>query len=155
MGEYSFWDLVYGTFWGDGCFGGRVGFKVAPPWNYEWTAIIYFLALPLVVVFFFGIILSLKELLKEKKAVYLLLFSQLIVFSLSLVYYAIQAPMYSTVKSFFVLCLILPFAVFTSNGYHAIERVIADKISVHGVVITRTYILLLLVLVFASFWVIP
>ena len=41
----GFWDGIYSTLWGDGLCGGRGGFDIRPPWNYNLMIAGYLLAL--------------------------------------------------------------------------------------------------------------
>jgi hypothetical protein len=64
----SFGDGLYSTFWGDGLLSGAPGLRhIEVPWNLEWMAIGYWLAVPLSALIGVGGIAWVRDLLRERE----------------------------------------------------------------------------------------
>jgi tetratricopeptide (TPR) repeat protein len=148
-GTRSFADGVYSTLWGDGFLGGAA-MTYRPPWNYDFMAAGYWLALVPTCAVALGAFLALRKLLRAPAAEWLMLLGLCFLIVLAWVCFSMALPCYSLAKAFYALGALIPFCAFGAWGFDALAKW-NPKLRLVGGILLGTWI----VNSFASFWIVP
>jgi tetratricopeptide (TPR) repeat protein len=149
-GFHSFWDGLYSTWWGDGCFGGATRLYGRPPWNYNLMTIGFVLALIPSALVLTGLWRALWETARRRRLDWLLLTAVALLFGFAIFAMSLKLPYYSESRAMYGLPAILPFCAFGVLGleYWALRFHKA-----------RSFLLVCLgvwlLTVYASFWIRP
>lgn len=115
-------DALYSTLWGDGLLGGSARVADAPPWSYRLMLAGYWLAVLPSVAVLLGLALSLRDLVREPRAEWLLLLGLAGATGLALVGLSLRLPFYAQCKAFYGLQALVPFAAFGAIGLDLLAR---------------------------------
>lgn len=149
-GLYSFWDGVYSTLWGDALWGGRTDFWGRIPWNYDFMAVGFLLALVPTALVLTGIVRGLKICFRDGNAAWLLLIGTGWIFALAILGMSFKVPSYAQTKAFYGLPALLPFCAAGALGFeYWAGRGRASRF------IVATLFSVWLINVYASFWIQP
>ena len=143
----SFPDGIYSTMWGDAMWGGRTDVQTRPPWNYDWMAAGYLVALVPTAAILIGLVWSVVRLAQKPEAGNAAILAIACLFGLLLVYYSIKVPSYATAKAFYGFGALVPICAFGAAGLDALSR---SRVA-RG--ICSLLLIIWVVNVFASFWI--
>ncbi len=115
-GFYSFWDGLYSTWWGDGCFGGATRLYGRPPWNYNLMAVGFVLALIPSALVLTGLWRSLCEITRRRSLDWLLLTTMALLIVFAIFVMSLKLPYYSESRAMYGLPAVLPFCAFGALG---------------------------------------
>lgn len=149
-GFHSFWDGLYSTWWGDGCFGGATRLYGRTPWNYDLVTIGFVLALVPSVLVLTGFILALHEAILLRRLEWILLTSAALLMGFAVLVMSVRLPYYSESRAMYALPAILPFCAFGALGmefYSTCFRQMRNFLSV--------CLGIWILVVYASFWIRP
>ncbi len=147
---HSFWDAFYTTLWGDGLLGGAGDLWSRPPWNYEFMAIGFVLALIPAALILTGLARAVAKCFRAPQLRWLLLLALAWIFAFAILDVSLKVPSYSHTKAFFGLSALLPFCAFGALGFEFwVNRGRAMRF-VLGLAVG-----LWLINVYASFWIRP
>jgi hypothetical protein len=120
-GRQSLCDGLYSTLWGDGLFGGAVDGGFRPPWNYDLSAVGYWLALLPSFAVLLGFALALRRCWRRPSAEWVVLLSLMFAMMVALIDRSLVTPGFSNAKAFYGLAALLPFCVLGSLGLEALS----------------------------------
>ncbi|MBN1786974.1 MAG: glycosyltransferase family 39 protein [Sedimentisphaerales bacterium] len=126
-GTYSFFDSLYSTFWGDSFFGGRTLYTHRPPWNYEYTSIVYILSIPAFLMIVIGTVCAVRKAIFKVNKTWLLMLGSIFVLLCSIIYMNLQLAHYSAAKAFYALGVILPICLLFSLGFDCVNGRLKSK----------------------------
>ncbi len=132
----SFWDGMYSTLWGDGLCGGSTSVDSKPPWNYQMLALGYFLALVPTFAVIVGFVNAVGTFLRRSSSQWMLLAGVTVLFVFAAVYFSLNAPGASQVRSSFGLMLLVPFCAFFAFGLNSLGSTRRGLGMVFGIIIT-------------------
>jgi hypothetical protein len=115
-------DALYSTLWGDGLLGGSARVRDAPPWSYQLMFAGYWLALLPSLGVLAGLAVSLRRLVHEPRAEWLLLLGLAGATCLALASLSLALPFYAQCKAFYGLQALVPFAAFGAIGLDLVAR---------------------------------
>jgi hypothetical protein len=118
----SFADGIYCTLWGDGLFGGVGGAAVRPPWNYDFMAVGYWLALPLTGAVLVGGVLALARFLGRPRAEWLMVLGLGGLALFAMLHFSLVDPLAGNVKAFYGLAALIPFCACGALGWELLTR---------------------------------
>jgi tetratricopeptide (TPR) repeat protein len=118
----SFLDGIYSTMWGDGLCGGASTLVARQPWNYDLMCAGYFLAVLPTVLILVGAATSAVKLVREGGPDRFVLLGLAFAVWVGLVYHNLKVPYYSSVKSFYGLCALVPLCFFCGAGWNVLTR---------------------------------
>jgi Tfp pilus assembly protein PilF/4-amino-4-deoxy-L-arabinose transferase-like glycosyltransferase len=149
-GMHSFWDGFHTTLWGDGLLGGKTDFWSRPPWNYDFMAVGFVLALVPAALVLTGLMRALADCFRAAHLSWLLLLSIGWLFAFGILGMSLKVPSYAQVKAFYGLPVLLPFCALGALGFEYWAG--RGKVTryVLGVVLG-----IWLVNLYASFWIRP
>jgi tetratricopeptide (TPR) repeat protein len=116
-GLHSFWDAFYSTLWGDGLLGGKIGLWSRPPWNYDWMALGFILALVPTALVLTGLVRTLAQCRRAARLPWLLLLGFGWLFAFAILDMSLKMPSYALVKAFHGLPALLPFCALGALGF--------------------------------------
>jgi Tfp pilus assembly protein PilF len=114
-GFHSFWDGLYSTWWGDGCWGGATRLYGRTPWNYDLVTVGFVLALVPSALTLTGLWRALCE-TKRRRLDWFLLTATAFVFGFALLAMSLKLPFYSESRAMYALPVVLPFCSFAVLG---------------------------------------
>jgi hypothetical protein len=109
-------DALYSTLWGDGLLGGSARALDAPPWSYQLMLAGYWLALLPSAGVLVGLAVSLRRLVREPRAEWLLVLGLAGATAFAMVSLSLALPFYAQCKAFYGLQALVPFAAFGAIG---------------------------------------
>jgi len=115
-GIHGFWDSLYGTFWGDGQWGGQLQYG-SELWNFSFMTAGFVLALPLALLIGSGLILLTVRWMREPRSDTLLLFSVPATYLFALAEITLKYSAYQQAKAVFALAALLPLCVCAVTGW--------------------------------------
>lgn len=115
-------DALYSTLWGDGLLGGSARFATAPPWSFRLMLAGYWLALLPTFGVLVGLAASLRDLVRELRAEWLLVVGLLGATAFALLALSLQLPFYAQCKAFYGLQALVPFAALGAIGLDLLAR---------------------------------
>ncbi len=115
-GFHSFWDGLYSTWWGDGCFGGATRIYGRPPWNYNLMTVGFVLALIPSALVLTGLWRALCEAVRRRRLDWLLLTAVALLFGFAIFAMSVKLPYYSESRAMYGLPAVLPFCAFGVLG---------------------------------------
>lgn len=126
-GFRSFADAVYSSFWGDGWAGGRATVAALPPWDWQWAALGYWLAVPATAVLVVGVGASVRRAFGPGPRRAAWSFVLLLEAALALAFLALtlELPYFGQAKALYLLGLVAPLAVQFALGAQAVEALLA------------------------------
>src|SRR5262249_17357389 len=121
-GLTSFADGLYSTLWGDGLCGGAGLLASRTPWNYQWMALGFPLAIVPSALITIGAVSALSRLLRQFDPVWVVLLGFGGALTLATVHWNLVVPSYAEAKSIFGLAAILPLCACAAQGWAAVIR---------------------------------
>jgi len=115
-------DALYSTLWGDGLLGGSARVLDAPPWSYQLMLAGYWLALLPSLGVIAGLVASLRRLVREPRAEWLLVLTLAGATGIALLSLSLALPFYAQCKAFYGLPALVPFAAFGAVGLDLVAR---------------------------------
>jgi Tfp pilus assembly protein PilF len=115
-GFHSFWDGLYSTWWGDGCFGGATRIYGRTPWNYDLMTVGFVLALIPSALVLTGFSLAIRETARRRRLDWLLLTTVALLFGFAIFVMSLKLPFYSESRAMYALPTLLPFCAFGALG---------------------------------------
>ena len=149
-GLQGFWDGLYSTLWGDGLLGSHDNLWSRPPWNYDFMAAGYVLALAPTALLLTGLVRVLARSFRTADRAWLLLLGCCWLFAFAMLDLNLKVPSYAHAKAFFALPILLPFCALGAVGF----EFWADRGKATRYVLEAALGLWLLN-VYASFWIRP
>jgi len=149
-GFYSFWDGLYSTWWGDGCFGGATRISARPPWNYNLMTFGFVLALIPSGLVLTGFWRALCEATRRRRLDWFLLTAVALFFAFAILVMSLRLPFYSESRAIYGLPAELPFCAF---GVLGLEFWAARFRKARACLLVGLGVWLLTV--YASFWIRP
>jgi tetratricopeptide (TPR) repeat protein len=116
-GLHSFWDAFYTTLWGDGLLGGVIEVWSRPPWNYDFMAAGFVLALAPTALVLTGLARVLARSFRAANRGWLLLLGCLWLFAFAILAMSLRVPSYAQTKAFYALPVLLPFGALGALGF--------------------------------------
>jgi 4-amino-4-deoxy-L-arabinose transferase-like glycosyltransferase len=116
-GLHSFWDAFYTTLWGDGLLAGKTDFWSRAPWNYDWMAVGFVLALVPTALVLTGLMRALAGCFRAARLSWLLLLSVGWLFAFAILGMSLKVPTYEQTKAFYGLPVLLPFCALGALGF--------------------------------------
>jgi Tfp pilus assembly protein PilF/4-amino-4-deoxy-L-arabinose transferase-like glycosyltransferase len=126
-GFSSFFDSFYATFWGDSLLGGRSTYILGPPWNYEYIAVVYMLAVPATLLIIFGALQAFRAVVSRGDKIWLMILALLFVTLFSSIYMSLRIAHYSQSKAFYCLFIVVPISLTFASGFDVFDRWLRDK----------------------------
>lgn len=118
----SFPDGIFSTLWGDGLCAGVPTLLARVPWNYNLMAAGYVLAvLPTLAVLVGGAVM-LARFIARGRAERFLLLALVFAAAVGVIFLNLRVPSYASVKAFYALFALVPFAAFGALGWDAFAR---------------------------------
>lgn len=126
-GFRSFADALYSSFWGDGWAGGRATAAALPPWDWQWAALGYWLALPATGVLLVGVGESARRAFGPgpRRAAWSFVLGLEGALALAFVALTLELPYFGQAKALYLLGLVAPLAVQFALGAQAAETRLA------------------------------
>ena len=121
-GFSGFADGIYSTLWGDGLCGGASGMVFRPPWNYDLMVAGYLLAVLPAILVLAGAAASAVKLIHGGGADWFILLGLAFAVWVGLIYLNLTVPYYTSGKSFYGLCALIPFCAFGAVGWEVLTR---------------------------------
>jgi hypothetical protein len=149
-GLHSLWDGLYSTLWGDGLWGGHFNIWNRTPWNYDFMALGFVLALVPTALALTGLARILALCSRRANPGWLLMLGCAWVFVFAIIDLTLRFPCYTHAKAFFGLPLLLPFGALGALGF----EYWTGRGKVAGYVVGAALGVWLLN-VYASFWIRP
>jgi len=115
-GYHSFWDSLYGTFCGDGLWGGQLQSGRAL-WNLDFVTVGFVLALPMAAMMVTGAAVAVARWMREPRAEGFLIIGAPATYLLALAVVTLKLPYYDQAKAFYALPALLPLCVFVIDGW--------------------------------------
>jgi len=115
-------DALYSTLWGDGLLGGAARVLDAPPWSYQLMLTGYWLALLPSAGVLVGLAVSLRALVREPRAEWLLVVGLAGATAFAIASLSLALPFYAQCKAFYGLQALVPLAAFGAVGLDLIAR---------------------------------
>jgi Flp pilus assembly protein TadD len=149
-GLHSFWDGFYSTLWGDGYWGGRSEYWSRIPWNYNFMAVGFILALVPTFLVLTGLVRAIVGCFRAPGLPWLLLLAVGWLYAFAILSMSLKVPSYAHSKAFFGLSALLPFCALGALGFGfwAERGKVAQLLLGFGLA-------LWLINVYASFWIKP
>jgi tetratricopeptide (TPR) repeat protein len=119
---HSFADGIYSTLWGDGLISGRSQVWFAPPWDLEWMAAGYLLAIVPSVFILVGAIGGLVRWIARPAGVWFVLVGLGAATGFALVVWPLRIPIYSVIKAPFGMPAMLSLCAFATLGFDLLVR---------------------------------
>jgi tetratricopeptide (TPR) repeat protein len=116
-GLHSFWDGFYTTLWGDGLLSGRDNVLSRPPWNYDFMAMGFVLALVPTALVLTGLFRAIVRSFREANLIRLLLNGLGWLFAFAILAMSLKVPSYAQIKAFYGLPVLLPFCAMGALGF--------------------------------------
>ncbi|MGP8201201.1 MAG: tetratricopeptide repeat protein [Limisphaerales bacterium] len=116
-GLHSFWDGFYSTLWGDGLLGGHENVWSRPPWNYDFMAVGFVLALVPTALVLTGLFRAIVRSFREGNLIRLLLNGLGWLFAFAILAMSLKVPSYAQIKAFYGLPVLLPFCAMGALGF--------------------------------------
>jgi tetratricopeptide (TPR) repeat protein len=154
-GFSSFFDSIYATFWGDSLLGGRTAYIYGPPWDYEYIAVVYLLAVPATLLIIIGMLLALHAVVSRADKIWLLILGSLFAAGFSLTYMNLWIPYYGQSKAFYCLFAVVPIALTFAFGFDAFDRWLRDKRLLPGRVLLYGWFGTLMLVILSAFLIRP
>ncbi|HEX3987872.1 MAG TPA: hypothetical protein VHZ30_00490, partial [Verrucomicrobiae bacterium] len=149
-GFHSFWDGLYSTWWGDGCFGGATRLYGRTPWNYDLVTIGFVLALIPSALVLTGFCLAVREAVLRRRLEWVLLTAAALLLGFAVFVMSVKLPYYSESRAMYALPAILPFCAFGALGMEFYSTRYRHSRS------TLSFCLgVWILVVYASFWIRP
>ncbi len=149
-GFHSFWDGLYSTWWGDGCFGGATRLYGRTPWNYDLVTIGFVLALIPSALALTGFVIALREAVVRRRLEWVLLTMVALLLGFAVFVMSLRLPYYSQSRAMYALPAVLPFCAFGALG---MEYFCARFRRVRSVLFVCLGVWMLTV--YTSFWIRP
>ena len=147
---HGFWDGLYSTLWGDGLWGGQYDVWTRPPWNYDFMAVGFVLALLPTALVLTGLVRVLIGCFRAADLAWLLLLGCGWLFAFAILDINLKVPYHTVAKAFFGLPALLPFCALGALGF----EYWTGRGKVAGYVVGAALVVWLLN-VYASFWIRP
>jgi hypothetical protein len=113
-------DALYSTLWGDGMVSGVGRVHTPPPWNLEWMAAGYALALLPCLALLLGVVLGFVDFVRRPRAERFLPLAVLGATTYALLNMTLRLPFYAQAKAFYGLSALVPLAFCVSLGFDAL-----------------------------------
>jgi Flp pilus assembly protein TadD len=112
---HSFADGFYSTLWGDGLIGGSDSLA-GPPWNFDFMALAYWLALVPTLGVIIGAFLAIRCFVRHPSPEWFLILGLGFLIAFALAYMSMTIPYYCVVKAFYGFSAFIPFCAFGAWG---------------------------------------
>jgi tetratricopeptide (TPR) repeat protein len=113
-------DALYSTLWGDGMLSGIASTKSPPPWNIDWMAAGYLLALGPCAALLLGIGVGWVDFVRNPRAERFLVLAVLGATAYALLNMTLRLPFFTQAKAFYGLSAVVPLAYCFALGFDAI-----------------------------------
>ena len=113
-------DALYSTLWGDGMLSGIASTMSPPPWNLDWMAAGYGVALGPCLALLLGVLLGLVDFVRNPRAERFLVLAVLGATFYALLSMTLRLPFYTQAKAFYGLSALVPLAFCFALGFDAL-----------------------------------
>jgi tetratricopeptide (TPR) repeat protein len=118
---HSFADGIYSTLWGDGGMAGADSLT-APPWNYDFMALAYWLALVPTLGVLIGAFFAIRRFVRQPSPEWFLILGLGFLVAFAVTYMSLTIPYYCVIKAFYGFSALIPFCAFGAWGLEQLTR---------------------------------
>jgi tetratricopeptide (TPR) repeat protein len=121
-GFAGFFDGIYSTLWGDSLCGGTAEIALRPPWNYNFIAAGYLLALIPTLLILVGAMAAVRRFVRVPSAELLMILGFSATVAVGLIFLTLKLACYAQIKAFYGLFALVPLCVFVGIGWQILAR---------------------------------